>query len=137
VSHPRTRTRPLFLAAAALVVPLALTACSGNRGEIDAACADIETNMSSVDLAAQGIEQDILVDDIPYQDQHADELAAHLGVVERLEDAARGSVRKDATERADAVNAVLEELEFGDHDTLADALDWEAQTQELILAACD
>ncbi|WP_017590072.1 hypothetical protein [Nocardiopsis ganjiahuensis] len=132
MSHPRT----LALAAAALAVPLALTACSGNRADIDAACGDIQSRMSAVDLAAQGIEQDILVDDIPYQDQYYTELEEHLFDVEFLEEAARGSVQRDATERADAVNEVLIQLDEGTHDGLADALDWEAETQDLILEAC-
>lgn len=136
MSHPRTLTRPLSLAAAALVVPLALTACSGNRADISEACGNIEANMSAVDLAAQGIEQDILNDDVPFQDQHYTVLEEHLFDVELLEDAARGSVSRDATERAEAIDEVLFQLDEGDHAGLADALDWENDTQDLILAAC-
>ncbi|GAB3723316.1 hypothetical protein [Nocardiopsis oceani] len=137
MSHPRTLTRPLSLAAAALAVPLALSACSGNRAEIDAACADIRENISAVDLAAQSIEEDILVDGVPYQDQHADELVAHLDDVEHLEEYASGSLQDDAAERADAVDTVLVELDDGDEAGLADALDWTAETHDMILDACD
>ncbi|WP_017544920.1 hypothetical protein [Nocardiopsis prasina] len=137
MSHPRTPTRVLSLAAAAVVVPLALTACSGNQAEIDAACADIQSNISAVDLAAESIATDVLVDDVPFQDDHYSVLDAHVLDVERLEEAARGDLSRDATERADAVNAVLEELDFGDHDGLADALDWTSDTHDMILAACD
>ncbi len=136
MSHPRTLTRPLSVAAAALAIPLALTACSGNRADIDAACGSIESQMSAVDLAAQGLEQDILVDDIPYQDQHYTVLEEHLFDVELLEEAARGSVSSDATERADAVNEVLTQLDTGTYEGLEDALAWEADTQDLILDAC-
>ena len=137
MSHPRTLTRPLSLAAAALAVPLALSACSGNRAEIDAACADIREHISAVDLAAQSIEEDILVDGVPYQDQHADELVAHLDDVEHLEAYASGSLQDDAAERADAVDTVLVELDDGDEAGLADALDWTAETHDMILDACD
>lgn len=137
MSHPRTLTRPLSLAAAALAVPLALSACSGNRAEIDAACADIRENISAVDLAAQSLEEDILVDGVPYQDQHADELVAHLDDVEHLEEYASGSLQDDAAERADAVDTVLVELDDGDEAGLADALDWTAETHDMILDACD
>lgn len=136
MSHPRTLTRPLSLAAAALVVPLALTACSGNRAEIDQACGNIQSEMSAVDLAAQGIEQDILFDDIPFNDEHYTVLENHLLDVEDLEQAARGSVSRDATERAEAVNEVLFQLDDGDFAGLEDALIWEADTQDLILEAC-
>jgi hypothetical protein len=137
VSHPRTLTRALPLAATALAAALALTACSGNRAEIDAACADIQSTISGVDSAAESIRQDILVDDIPYQEQHADELYEHMLDVERLEEAARGSLREDAAERADAVNAVLEELEFDqNYAALEEALNWTADTHDMILDAC-
>lgn len=136
MSHPRTNLRVLSLVAGALVLPLALSACSGDRAEIDAACADIQANISAVDMAASSIEQDILVDGVPYQDQHADELVAHLDDVERLEKAARGDQRDDATERADAVDAILAELDNGDEAGLADALDWTAETHDMILQSC-
>lgn len=132
MSHPRT----LSLTVAALATALALTACSGNRAEIDAACADIQSTISGVNSAAESIRQDILVDDVPYQEQHADELYEHLVDVERLEEAARGSVRDDAADRADAVNAVLEELEVGDYNSLESALNWTADTHGIILEAC-
>ncbi|MEU3019439.1 MULTISPECIES: hypothetical protein [unclassified Nocardiopsis] len=136
MSHPRTPARALSLTAAALVAPLLLTACSGDRERIDAACLDIDRDMNAVDLAAQGIDQDILVDDIPYQDQHRAVLEDHLDVVLELEDAARGDLRDVAAERADAVDSVLVELDEGDYDTLADALNFEADTQSMILEAC-
>lgn len=137
MSHPRTLTRALPLAATALAAALALTACSGNRADIDAACDSIHSQMPAVDLAAAGIDQDVLGDDIPYNEDHRAVLEDHLADVELLEQAARGSVRKDATERAEAVDAIIWELDNGDEAGLADALDWEADTQELILAACD
>lgn len=136
MSHPRTNLRVLSLVAGALALPLALSACSGDRAEIDAACADIQANISAVDMAASSIEQDILVDGVPYQDQHADELVAHLDDVERLEEVARGDQRDDATERADAVDAILAELDNGDEAGLADALEWTAETHDMILRAC-
>lgn len=137
VSHPPILTRALSLTAA-LAVPLALTACSGNRAEIDAACAEIQSNISAVELAAESIGTDVLVDGIPFQDEHYAVLDTHVLDVERLENAARGDLREDAAERADAVNAVLEELDFGDApgNGLADALDWTAETHDMILAAC-
>lgn len=136
MSHPRTDLRVLSLVAGALALPLALSACSGDRAEIDAACADIQADISAVDMAASSIEQDILVDGVPYQEQHADELVAHLDDVERLEEAARGDQRDAATERADAVDAVLEALEYEGESELADALDWTAETHDMILQAC-
>lgn len=136
MSHPRTTSRVLSLVAGALALPLALSACSGDRAEIEAACADIQANISAVDMAASSIEQDILVDGVSYQDQHADELVAHLDDVERLEAAARGDQRDVATERADAIDAILEELDHGDEAGLADALDWTAQTHDMILQSC-
>ena len=136
MSHPRTTSRALALVAGALALPLALTACSGNRAEIDAVCADIQANISAVDMAASSIETDLLVDGVPYQDEHADELVAHLDDVEYLESLASGDLREDATERADAVDAVLEEMDFGDEEGLADALAWTADTHDMILAAC-
>lgn len=136
MSHPRTTSRVLALVAGALALPLALTACSGNRAEIDAVCADIQANISAVDMAASSIETDVLVDNVPYQDQHADELFAHLEDVEYLESLSGGDLREDATERADAVDAVLEELDVGDEEGLADALAWTADTHDMILAAC-
>ncbi len=135
VSHPPILTRALSLTLA-LAVPLALTACSGNKAEIDAACADIQSNINAVDLAAESIGTDVLDDGVPFQDDHYAVLDAHVLDVERLENAARGGLREDATERADAVNAVLEELDFGDANGLADALDWTAETHDMILAAC-
>ncbi|MBR8740876.1 hypothetical protein DSY14_03895 [Nocardiopsis sp. MG754419] len=128
--------RVLTLTAGALALPLALTACSGNRAEIDAACADIQSHIEAVDMAASSIEQDILVDGVPYQDQHADELAAHLDDVQRLEEAASGDVREDAIERFDAVDAVLWELDNGDEAGLTEALEWTADTHDMILGAC-
>ena len=136
MSHPRTNPRVLSLVAGTLALPLLLSACSGARAEIDAACADIQANISAVDMAASSLEQDLLVDGVPYQDQHVDELSAHLNDVERLEAAARGALRDDATERADAVDAVLVELDHGDEAGLADALDWTAETHDMILEAC-
>ncbi|MFB8762029.1 hypothetical protein ACFW4K_23335 [Nocardiopsis alba] len=136
MSHPRTPARALALTAGALALPLLLTACSGNKAEIEAACADIQSNISAVDMAASSIEQDLLVDGVPYQDQHAEELEAHLADVERLEAASRGSLQADATERADAVDAILVELDQGDEAGLADALTWTADTHDTILAAC-
>ncbi|SIO90279.1 hypothetical protein [Nocardiopsis sp. JB363] len=136
MSHPRINARVLSLVAGALALPLVLSACSGDRAEIDAACADIQANISAVDMAASSLEQDLLVAGVPYQDQHADELSAHLDDVERLEEAARGDLRDDATERADAVDAVLAELDNGDENGLADALDWTAETHDMILEAC-
>ncbi|MEU2975173.1 ATP-binding cassette domain-containing protein, partial [Nocardiopsis alba] len=52
MSHPRTPARALALTAGALALPLLLTACSGNKAEIEAACADIQSNISAVDMAA-------------------------------------------------------------------------------------
>ncbi|WP_017602446.1 hypothetical protein [Nocardiopsis alkaliphila] len=136
MSYPLSIPRPPALLAGALALTLALTACSGNRAEIEAVCADIQANIGAVDMAAASIETDVLVDGVPYQDQHADELVAHLEDVEYLESLSRGDLRADATERADAVDAVLEELDFGDEAGLADALAWTADTHDMILAAC-
>ncbi|WP_017581156.1 hypothetical protein [Nocardiopsis valliformis] len=137
MSHPRTLTRALPLAATALAATLALTACSGNRADIDAACDSIHSQMPAVDLAAAGIDQDVLVDDIPYNDEHRAVLEDHRDDVRLLEEAARGLLREDAAERFDAVDAVIWELDHGDEVGLADALDREADTQDLILVACD
>ena len=135
MSHHRSSQRARVIVAA-LTVPLVLSGCSGNKAEIEAVCADIYAEISAVELAAESIYADLLVDGVPYQDEHADRLETHLANVEYLEELSRGDVRMDAGERADAVDEVLVQLNVGDEIGLEEAINWTADTHDLILAAC-
>lgn len=135
MSHYRSPRRVLAIAAI-VAVPLVLSGCSGNKAEIKAVCADIHAEISAVDLAAESIYTDLLVDGVPYQDQHADQLGTHLANVEYLEGLSRGDVQAGATERADAVNEVLVQLDEGDEIGLEEAINWTGDTHDLILDVC-
>ncbi|WP_285734880.1 hypothetical protein [Nocardiopsis sp. ATB16-24] len=135
MSHHRSPQRA-HLIVAALALPLVLSGCSGNKAEIEAVCAEIHAEISAVELAAESIYTDLLVDGVPYQDEHADRLETHLANVEYLEELSRGEVRADAGERADAIDEVLVQLNVGDEIGLEDAIGWTAETHDLILAAC-
>jgi hypothetical protein len=107
-------------------------------GEVKDLCGTIWEDIDGVEAAAASIEQDLLVDDVPYLEQDADELYDHLLAVEQLEDHfADSDLGDEVTERADAVNSVLEELDFGDVDGLDEALDWVAETHVPLLEFCE
>nr|WP_053107326.1 hypothetical protein [Nocardiopsis sp. SBT366] len=104
---------------------------------VESLCADIETHIDVVDTAAESLEQDLLVDGVPFQDQHYTDLDQHLLDVEALEELlSRDGPVRELTERADAVHAVLVELDFGDEPGLAKALSRVADTRDPILEFC-
>ncbi|MFE9639081.1 hypothetical protein ACFYOC_08685 [Nocardiopsis alba] len=94
--------------------------------------------MDTVDAAAEGLEKDLLIDRVPYQDRYELELNDHLAEVELLESLLSGTdLGHEVTARADAVDAVLVELESGDETGLADALDRVSETRGPVLDFCE
>ncbi|MGW9633470.1 hypothetical protein [Nocardiopsis alba] len=123
--------------------PEASDATAGEPTEIDlpevkSACDDVRSRMDTVDAAAEGLEKDLLIDRVPYQDRYELELNDHLAEVELLESLLSGTdLGHEVTARADAVDAVLVELESGDETGLADALDRVSETRGPVLDFCE
>lgn len=117
----------------------ASSALSGiDLDQVESVCADIQSDIDTVDTAAEALEQDLLVDRVPYQDQHFTELEDHLFDVERLEEIFSGTGLGDEfTDRADAVSSVLDELETGDEAGLAEALALVEDTRGPLLEFCE
>lgn len=105
---------------------------------VKSACDDVRSRMDAVDAAAEGLEKDLLIDGVPYQDRYELELNDHLTEVELLESLLSGTdLGHEVTARADAVDAVLVELESGDEAGLADALDRVSETRGPVLDLCE
>lgn len=106
--------------------------------EMERLCDSVGEDIDDVETAAESIEQDILVDDIPYLEQDREVLEDHMVLVEELEalfsDTELGN---EVTERAEAVDTVLFELDHGYVDTLEDALDRVADTHDPLLEFCE
>lgn len=129
------RTGTLLRLGAAVLVPLLLTACSGNRSEIRAVCSDIRDHIDTVQYSTERIEDDIL-NGVPYHVDERAEVEVHLEDVDYLADLARGDQRADALERADAVDALLWALDEGFEEDVRTAVDHISATHDRILSAC-
>lgn len=137
MSNPQLAPKRLLVLAAAASALLVLSACSGNRAEINATCEEIHSEISGVDLAAESVYQDMVEDGLEVQEQQYDQLDLHFENVEYLESIASGDVQDAATERADAAGLLLDGVDAGDDNDITEGADQMVETHDMILDACD